>query len=398
MCRSGGGAARLPAGGRHASRRPRRSCASSTGCGDYQHKARNRMKFLIKTLGWDAFQRRVPAVRSRRSSRREIPPLPFDPDASARGAVAGLGAIAGTSGRRDGGSVEAAGHAWPRHSSRAPAGAPCRRRGPARLAAARTCAASASRDTCRVTISLPLGDLTAAQLRVLVATLAGAYGDGTARLTIDQDLVVRWIPESRLEAFYAATGRRRPWTGRGRARDQRHQLPGRRVVPPGGDAVARARTHPARHSGRPSRSDRRGARPGRQDQRLPERMRTASPRGRGVPGQHPEGRRPGRAAVLRAGGRRRRAGTGRPFGRLAAKIPARRAPAALERLIGLYQQQRQRDEGPTAFFRRVALDVVKATLADLEPLTEETARPEDFIDLGETEAYSPEVMDGECSV
>jgi sulfite reductase (NADPH) hemoprotein beta-component len=85
------------------------------------------------------------------------------------------------------------------------------------------------------------------------------------------------------------------------------------------------------------------------------------------------------------------------FGRLAAKIPARRAPAVLERLIGLYERERQAQETPTAFFQRVGLAEVKDAIADLEPLTEETAVPEDFIDLGEDHAFAPEVMDGECA-
>jgi len=68
-----------------------------------------------------------------------------------------------------------------------------------------------------------------------------------------------------------------------------------------------------------------------------------------------------------------------------------------ERLIGLYQREKSAGEGPTSFFQRVGLAEVKSVIADLEPLTEETAEPEDFIDLGETETYSPEVMDGECA-
>lgn len=40
---------------------------------------------------------------------------------------------------------------------------------------------------------------------------------------------------------------------------------------------------------------------------------------------------------------------------------------------------------------------MKALLADLEPLPLENATPDDFIDLGETTAFVPEVMDGECS-
>jgi hypothetical protein len=85
------------------------------------------------------------------------------------------------------------------------------------------------------------------------------------------------------------------------------------------------------------------------------------------------------------------------FGRLAAKVPARRCTQALERLIELYQAQRTNGESAIGFFRRVDLATVKATLADLETLTPEEAEPQDFIDLAEVSPFNPEVMDGECS-
>ncbi|HET9012438.1 MAG TPA: hypothetical protein VFN38_11525, partial [Gemmatimonadaceae bacterium] len=85
------------------------------------------------------------------------------------------------------------------------------------------------------------------------------------------------------------------------------------------------------------------------------------------------------------------------FGRLAAKVPARRAVDALERLVGMFQEQRAADESPLAFFRRVDVAAVKTKLADLEQITPETAKPEDYIDLAEVSAFNPEVMDGECS-
>jgi len=88
---------------------------------------------------------------------------------------------------------------------------------------------------------------------------------------------------------------------------------------------------------------------------------------------------------------------GATFGRLAAKIPARRIPEVVERLIDLYARNRQADETATAFFGRVELDVVKATLTDLEKLRPGDAVPADFIDLGEAADFAPEVMDGECS-
>ena len=89
---------------------------------------------------------------------------------------------------------------------------------------------------------------------------------------------------------------------------------------------------------------------------------------------------------------------GATFGRLAAKIPARRIPAggrAADR--ALRARSASAGETATAFFGRVELDAVKARLADLETLQPGDAVPADFIDLGEAAEFAPEVMDGECS-
>src|SRR5262249_55486112 len=51
------------------------------------------------------------------------------------------------------------------------------------------------------TATVPLGDLTSEQLRVL-GELAGAYSDGTGRVTPDQDLVFRWVRVSDLRELY----------------------------------------------------------------------------------------------------------------------------------------------------------------------------------------------------
>ena len=47
-----------------------------------------------------------------------------------------------------------------------------------------------------VTARLPLGDFVQQQARVL-ADLAEAYGDGTVRLSIDQNVIFRWVPADR---------------------------------------------------------------------------------------------------------------------------------------------------------------------------------------------------------
>src|SRR5437773_10708752 len=52
-----------------------------------------------------------------------------------------------------------------------------------------------------VVIKLPMGDITAAQMYV-VADLAEAYSNGNLRTTINQNLIIRWVPESRVEALY----------------------------------------------------------------------------------------------------------------------------------------------------------------------------------------------------
>jgi sulfite reductase (NADPH) hemoprotein beta-component len=85
------------------------------------------------------------------------------------------------------------------------------------------------------------------------------------------------------------------------------------------------------------------------------------------------------------------------FGRLAAKVPARRLNETLDRLIDLYVSDRQAGESATAYFMRVEVARVKAALADLERLTPADAQGNDFIDLGEEREFVPEVLDGECS-
>ncbi len=53
-----------------------------------------------------------------------------------------------------------------------------------------------------VTIALPLGDITANQLRA-VADMARKYTRETIRTTVEQDLVIRWVSEADLPAIYA---------------------------------------------------------------------------------------------------------------------------------------------------------------------------------------------------
>jgi sulfite reductase beta subunit-like hemoprotein len=86
------------------------------------------------------------------------------------------------------------------------------------------------------------------------------------------------------------------------------------------------------------------------------------------------------------------------FGKVAARIPARRVVTALERLIALYQADGAPGESAAAFFRRIGGDRAHAVLADLEQIGPEDALPADFVDLSETTEYVMDTKSGECAV
>ena len=141
-----------------------------------------------------------------------------------------------------------------------------------------------------VIVTTVLGDLTSAQFRLL-GELSQVFGDGTVRVTMDQNLLFRWVRSENVEAFYkslAAAGLARP--GAGTLSDV--------TSCPGAESCKLAVTQ-SRGLGRVladhllERPDLVGgaAGDGHQDQRLPERMRPASHRRHRLPGQPQEGRR-----------------------------------------------------------------------------------------------------------
>jgi len=361
--------------------------------GDYKHKHKNRMKFLIKAIGWERFREEY--ERALAEVIAEGPrPLPFDPEG-----LAGEGAPD-----------------WARPAAQAPAEIARRvgsetLRGPGIHPENRSSLEVLPGELLRwqqknvrpqrqrgyvlVTVSVPLGDLTAEQFRI-VGDLATAYGDGTVRVTIDQDFVFRWVPVEAVQPLYerlAAAGLAVAEAG----------TPTNVTSCPGAESCRLAVTQ-SRGLGRllhdflASRPDLADAAPG-----LSIKM-SGCPNGCGqhhvanIGFQGSIRKLAGRAVpqyfVMVGGGS---TGEGAAFGRVAAKIPARRAPAAIERLVAFYRAGHQPSESPTAFFQRAAFDEVKALLADLEPLSAEEATPDDFIDLGETTDFVPEVMDGECA-
>jgi len=245
-------------------------------------------------------------------------------------------------------------------------------------------------------VTIPLGDLTSPQFRI-VADLAASFGDGTVRVTVEQNLVFRWVPTHRLHDFYSAiTAARLNYSGHGTVADV--------VSCPGAESCRIAVTQ----------SRGLGQLLGEHLRAHPDVTAAAGPgdiKISGCPngcGQHHiasigfQGsiRRLGERAVpqyfVMVGGKAD--GDDAAFGRIAAKIPARRAPEAVDRLVDLYRAERRDGERLADFFIRTDIARVKGALADLEKLTEADARPEDFIDLAEEQEFAPVVMDGECSV
>jgi sulfite reductase (NADPH) hemoprotein beta-component len=246
-----------------------------------------------------------------------------------------------------------------------------------------------------VVATIPLGDMTSAQMRV-VGDLATAYGDGTVRVTMDQNLVFRWVKSADVRPLYgrlAAAGLGLPEAGT--IADV--------TSCPGAESCRLAVTQ-SRGLGRLLEDHLRSRRD------LIEAADGARIKISGCPngcGQHHIATLGFQGSVRRIGGKAVPqyfvmvgGGTehgGASFGRLAAKIPARRIPDAVDRLIEMYGREKQEGESATAFFGRVSVERVRLTLADLERLTTADALPADFVDLAESAEFAPEVMDGECS-
>ena len=90
-------------------------------------------------------------------------------------------------------------------------------------------------------------------------------------------------------------------------------------------------------------------------------------------------------------------GKGAVFGRQVVKIPARRAPDALLRLLHMYDDNKRPGETAREYFRRVTEAEVKAAVADLTKLDEQT-QADQFLDLGTDQIFVVNTGEGECAV
>jgi sulfite reductase beta subunit-like hemoprotein len=362
--------------------------------GEYKHKHKARIKFLIKKLGWEAFraefESRLAAVRAEGGV-----PLPFDPATApaeqapdwARPTPASVADIAARVT-----SVEVRGPGI------RPEPTPVLNVSDAQYSRWATTNVRFQKQPgyASVIVTVHLGDLSSQQMRV-VADLSVAYGDGQSRVTPTQNLVFRWVRNEDVRGLYerlCAAG-----------------------LPLGdADTIADVTSCPGAESCKLAVTQSRGLgryieEHVRANPRIIEIAPTLDIKVSGCPngcGQHHiaavgfqgslrkvDGKPAPQYFVMVGGGVSIEGAT---FGRLVAKIPARRGPQAAERLAEFYAAERSGDESAARFFNRVDITKVKALLADLEPLTPEEAKPEDFVDLAEDHAFAPETSEGECAV
>ncbi len=360
--------------------------------GDYQHKQRNRMKFMIREMGWARWREEYDRELTRCRLGGEVPTLDIDPPASEprpegeRDSAPSVGDIAA---RVEGGAVKGPGIT--------PTVVPVYESGDEAYARWRSTNVRAQKTFGHLlaTVTVPLGDLTSAQMRV-IADLSRAYGDGSVRVTADQNLVIRWVNTRDMRQLYrrlAAAG-----LGLGEAGTIADV-----ASCPGAESCRLAVTQ-SRGLGRLLEEHLR-ARPELLAKADNTRIKISGcPNGCGQHHVAPIGfqgsvrRLGGRAVpqyfVMVGGGATENGAT---FARLAAKVPARRMAQTVERLLDLYAREHQPDESAQSFFARVDVTTVKIALRDLEVLNEADAVPEDFVDLTESREFAPEVMDGECS-
>ncbi|HEY7170275.1 MAG TPA: nitrite/sulfite reductase [Vicinamibacterales bacterium] len=358
--------------------------------GDYQHKQRNRMKFMIKALGWDVwlqeYQKEFAACRA------DVPALDIDspavepPPSAPRTEPPSPNLI-----------VSRVAAAPPSGPGITPPVVPVFLAGDEAYARWRLTNVRQQKQFGYVlaTATAPLGDLTSEQMRVL-GELALAYGDGTVRVSPDQNLVFRWVPIGELRELY----RRLAAAGLGLAE---------------ASTVADVASCPGAESCRLAVTQSRGL-----GRLLEEHLRSrpdliaaadgAHIKISGCPngcGQHHIATIGFQGSVRRLGGRAVPqyfvmvgGGTteyGASFARTVAKIPARRIPDVVDRLIAMYAKEKSAGESAPAFFQRIEPARVTEVLQDLQQLTPADAVPLDFVDLAETGEFTPEVMDGECS-
>jgi sulfite reductase (NADPH) hemoprotein beta-component len=359
--------------------------------GDRVNKQRNRLKFLVRALGFEAFRALVLAELERVRA-EGAPALPFDPEAPPAEAPP---ALARPLPREPAAIAEAVRAAPVRGPGEPPPLELAAEPGTGAYETFRATNVAPQRQVgfVTVTVSFPQGDVRAGQLEAL-AHLAEAYGDGAVRFGSGGRVLLRWIREADappLFARLAAAG-----LGRDGARSAAD------VVACPGSEVCRLAVTRTREVSRLVEAGVR-AHLGAAALAAPLAVHVS-----GCPNgcsQHHLAAIGLQGSVRRVGGRPApqffvlvggHAAAGAEFGRLAGKVPVRRIPQAVTALVDLYLRERSNGEAAGPFFSR-SLGRAREVLAPLEELRPEDARPEDFVEPGTNQPFQPETQAGECA-
>jgi len=319
--------------------------------GDRQHRHRARLKFVVEKLGAEEF------LRQYHEERASVPPRPVSPGPP--------GALR-------------------------PVPTPCRRSPHPGFEEFVRTNVRPQRDPelAAVAIRIPLGDLTAAQFHALADIAEEFSAERELRTTVEQNALLRFVGRSHLASLHAA-------------------LAAAGLARPGALSISDVVSCPGAYSCRLAVTQSRG---------MADALTTAlADRGESLPikisgcpngcGQHYV------AGIGLQGSVRKVDGRAVPqyhlyvggelgaeqarFGRLAAKVPARKVPEAVRRLADLGAREASPGESAAQVLGRLSPQRVSEVLADLEPL--DHPAPEDFVDLGEQKAFEVQTTEGECA-
>ena len=247
------------------------------------------------------------------------------------------------------------------------------------------------------TITLPLGDITADQLRA-VADLSRRFTNGTVRTTVDQNIVLRWISEADLPEVHAALEA----IGLGQS---------------GAGTIVDITSCPGTDTCKLGISASRGL-AGELRQRLAEKSHTMDEAIQSLHikvsgcfnscGQH-------HVADLGFYGVSRHSGSytvphfqvvlggewthnAGSYGLAMGAVPAKRIPEVVERLTGRYVSEREKNESFKAFIQRIGKVQVKTMLDDLTKIPSHDEDPTLYTDWGDNREFTiGDIGVGECA-
>lgn len=255
-----------------------------------------------------------------------------------------------------------------------------------------------------VHVRLKLGDVTSDQLRALAAVVR-RFSNGTLRTTVQQNFAVRWVPTALLPQAYAA-------------------LDEAGLAAPGAERLADVTACPGADTCQLGICSSRGMARALSTAFEGELSRFADlPDVRvkisGCPnscGQHhlapiglfggarKVGERTAPVYQLMLGGSGGDPGPTSPFARPAARVPAQNVPAAVARLLELWERERQESEGFNAFVARVGAARLGEALEDLCELPPAEQAPRLYRDVatteeevGRKERFELKLGKGECA-